>query len=162
MSKTDITIQRWMYWSNTLDSTEVCPKCKTPLYQEYQSYLCGIKYKDYEKPTIISSEGGHFCPNCPIVVLDIEELSVLANAGNPNSIMFAVFGIVDFNRIPEEKKHIPLGTKENPTPIVGFLNDEHNVKQLAMQQRSEKDELCHCDSGKEYKKCCLLEGKFYA
>ena len=76
-------------------------------------------------PYIISNDGGGFCPNCPIVVLDYENfLEGILAAGASQGTAFTVVGIVDWETIPEDKRDEPIGEEDNPIPLVEFLNVE--------------------------------------
>jgi len=35
---------------------------------------------------------------------------------------YAILGLVDLDAIPEEKEYLPLGSDENPIPLVEFTN----------------------------------------
>jgi len=56
-----------MYWSESLENnSEICPKCKTVLKNEYQTYLVFVKIKKEIDPYITGNKGGYFCPNCSV------------------------------------------------------------------------------------------------
>ena len=74
---------------------------------------------------IIGTDGGYFCSNCPIVVLDVNKFAELAKASfrvPVEEVQFTVPGIVDLDAIPEEKRNVPLGKEDNPIPLVEFIN----------------------------------------
>ena len=160
-----------MYWSTDLKNSKICPKCNSLLENEYQSYLLFVKTKKDVEPFIVGSEGGYFCPNCPIVVLDKDNFGEMASvAQDAQSFKFTVAGIVDFDAIPEDKKSKPLGDDDNPIPLVSFMNYSNrkvhnNFLNDKPTHRSEKNDYpsskkigrnqpCPCGSGKKYKKCC--------
>lgn len=123
----DSSIPRWMYWSNSIRTPDKCPKCDTSLEAEYHTYLFLIKEGSDVVTFMTGNNGGSFCPQCPVVVLDHEVFAETALAGgsSPNNT-FTVVGIVDLNAIPEEKQHIPMGDDDNPIPLVEFLNNKKN------------------------------------
>lgn len=45
-----------------------------------------------------------------------------------NNLRYGVAGIINFDLIPNDKKHLPIGTDENPVPLVQFLPDLKNQK----------------------------------
>lgn len=107
-----------------------------------------------------SNDGGHFCPRCPVVVLDQSKFSDFASIGMGSEIRdskFAVLGLVDLDAIPDGKKNIPLGDEGNPIFLVEFLN---TGKQPAGPSKTSSDrpisgnDYCPCGSGKKFKKCC--------
>lgn len=72
---------------------------------------------------IVGNDGGHFCPECPTVVLDREtfrDFAILSFGNDPRS-QFTVLGLVDLAAIPEEMSSTPLGEDGNPVPLVEFI-----------------------------------------
>lgn len=68
---------------------------------------------------------GWFCPRCPTVVLDPDEISTaLMHPGHGGDVgtEFAPVGIVDIEAIPDEKEHVPIGDDDNPIPLVKFTD----------------------------------------
>lgn len=176
----DISIHRWMYWSYEVDSLHICPKCKSSLINERHAYLLAVKTKEEVESFIIGNDGGYFCPNCPVVVLDANVFSsmVAITPGVRRSAKFIIVGLVNLGAVPEDKKSLPFGGDDNPIPLVKFLNYEKNSeadnKRLPFEpvKSDEKKEIvkplepikhkpkigrnepCPCGSGKKYKKCC--------
>ena len=76
--------------------------------------------------SITGNDGGFFCPNCLVVVLDTDVFAryaeVAADFDNKPLAGFTVAGFVDVRSIPEEKRHLPVGGEDNPVPLVPFLN----------------------------------------
>lgn len=130
MKKYDASIPRWRYWDTEIGSSQTCPKCKSPLEKEYHTYLMLIKEGNEVTPLMTGNDGGRFCPNCPVVVLDHDVFSEGAVAtGAAKRAEFMVVGIVDLEAIPEDKRDIPLGDDENPIPLVEFLNTQKGGKE---------------------------------
>lgn len=122
--KFDSSIPRKMFWSNEIPNSRLCPNCDAKLEREYHSYVIATrKGNDYES-SITGNDGGYFCPNCKIVVLDHDMFAELASQSTKFSkpFGFTVLGIVDINAIPEDKENIPLGGDDNPVPLVEFTN----------------------------------------
>jgi len=183
MKQIDISIHRWMYWGDEVDSLHICPKCKSSLIHQRRPYLVLVKGRKEIESFIVGTDGGYFCPNCPVVVLDkLSFASMVAIApGVRRSSQFIVKGLVNLAAVPEDKRSIPLGRDDNPIPLVEFLNfksdSESDEKKMPIEpvKSAEKKELvnplgtikhrpkigrnapCPCGSGKKYKKCCLLK-----
>jgi hypothetical protein len=105
-----------------------------------------------------SRSGSHFCSSCPVVVFDIKALDESATIGfGGKNIGYFVKGILDFNAIPADKKHMAIGTTENPTPLVSFLPDLSSKvrhEETAVAPKVGRNEICTCGSGLRFKKCC--------
>jgi hypothetical protein len=162
MKKIDVSIPRWMYWSDDVSSLPNCPKCGTPLVKERHAYLLMVKEEKDMESFVVGNDSGSFCPNCPVVVLEKEEFENSAIIGSDSSAgMFSVAGIVNLDAIHNEKQDIPIGTDDNPVPLVEFLNSGASVKQTPVESNKiGRNEPCPCGSGKKYKKCCY--GKLLA
>jgi len=166
MKKIDISEPRRMYWNDEADPLHGCPECKKELVKELQTYMVVIARIKKILPYMMSTDCGYFCPDCPVVILDRDEFTYLTRAAtNIDEPVFAVSGIVDSNAIPEDKKHLPYGHKDNPIPLVEFLPRKdkklETIKPLVQpvepvkQRKIGRNESCPCGSGKKYKKCCL-------
>ncbi len=166
MDKLNVSIEKYMYWSSEIGQNKKCPKCDTALKKQHVPYLVFVNGE--EDSLIMGNDAGSFCPKCPVVVLDADTIAEgLSCAAPKQRFEFHVAGIINIDAIPEEKKHLPLGTDDNPIPLVRFLNnvDKNNKTDRTMYSNSRVDEKrklgrndsCHCDSGKKYKKCCLEE-----
>jgi hypothetical protein len=99
--------------------------------------------------------GSHFCEHCPVVVFDSDKIEQGARQGirGDKNLRYVIEGIVNFNAIPEEKRHLEVGIEGNPVPLVNFLPDL-NKKNIAIEKKVGRNEPCPCGSGKKYKKCC--------
>ena len=174
----DPAIPRHMYWSNDIGGLTSCPECGTSLENEFHSYLMHRR-NDTDagiSSAIIGTDGGYFCPNCLVVVLDRDEFCEFAAMSSRSddgpSKAFLVSGFVDHGSIPEDKQNVPLGETGNPVPHVPFTNfksfssipDSKNKvfigkKKLSPgaschQRKIGKNQPCPCGSGKKFKKCC--------
>ena len=72
MKKFDVSIPRKMYWSDELDNKDFCPECNSKLEHGSSAYLLMIRQKQKYEPLTTLNDGGYFCPDCPVVVLDTE------------------------------------------------------------------------------------------
>jgi hypothetical protein len=76
------------------------------------------------QPFMVGNDGGYFCGRCPTVVLEHDSFRELAvvGLGHAGPAQFVVLGLVDLEAVPKEKSALPLGTDENPIPLVRFTN----------------------------------------
>ena len=156
MKKYDISFPKRRYWNTEIESPHLCPECQTPLVKDFQMYLLVVKQGKEVEPYLTGNEGGWFCPNCPVVVLDHGEfVNALFAVRGMKAKEFTVAGIVNSEAIPEEKKHLPLGDDDNPIPLVEFLNIEthrqENPKRRAIT-RKQRRQLKHHRKHKRKKK----------
>jgi len=150
-----------MYWSTDVGGNSVCPECRGRLEQESHVYVLAVRQRGEIHPFVTSNDGGHFCPRCPVVVLDQSKFSDFASIGMDSEIRgskFAVLGLVDLDAIPDDKKNIPLGDEGNPIPLVEFLNTGKQpagrLSKMASDPPISGNDYCPCGSGKKFKKCC--------
>lgn len=126
----DLSIKRRRYFSNEYSLLN-CPECGLELVDDSCSVLLKVKSDTDEVETMTSMSGSHFCADCPVVVFDVlllERVAKLSIQGS-EELWYAVQGIVNMAAIPNDKKHLPIGAKENPVPLVKFLpNLNENVK----------------------------------
>ncbi|MBF0451301.1 MAG: hypothetical protein HQK75_11405 [Candidatus Magnetomorum sp.] len=123
--KFDASIPRRMYWNNSISSPDKCPECSTSLEAEYHSYLLLTKERNDIVSFVVGNDGGNFCSQCPVVVLDHEIFSEMALTGAVSeNAVFMVTGIINLKAIPEDKRHVPIGEDDNPIPLVEFLTNK--------------------------------------
>ncbi len=82
----------------------------------------------------------------------VEQAARLGIRGDSN-LRFLITGIIDYNAIPQEKRHLEIGIEGNPIPLVSFLPDL-NMTTVVKSKKIGRNEPCPCDSGKKFKKCC--------
>jgi len=155
-----------MYMSDCLENSKICPGCGAALKKEYQSYLIAVKTGKGSEPDpfVAGNDGGYFCPDCPVVVLDSDIFaesigaSVEFNYPDARSFRFVVAGMVDLDAVPGDKRDEELGTDDNPVPLIPFKNKSRKnaVKKpgSSRPRKIRRNEPCPCGSGKKYKKCC--------
>ncbi len=79
--------------------------------------------------------------------------------GENRGLKFAVLGLVDLERIPDDKKNLPLGDKESPIPLVEFLKPEKNIaapSKTASARPLSGNDYWSCGSGKNFKNAAVL------
>ena len=156
MKTYDVSLPRRRYWDTEIESPHLCPECQTLLVQDFQMYLMVVKQGKKLEPYLTGNEGGWFCPNCPVIVLDHEEFieAVVAVSGMTTK-EFTVTGIVNSDAIPDDKKHLPLGGDDNPIPLVEFLNIKHHRQESPKRRpitRKQRRQLRHHIKHKKKKK----------
>lgn len=89
------------------------------------------------------------------MVFDSEKIEQAARLGikGDKNLRYVIAGIVDFNAIPEDKRHLEIGIEGNPVPLVDFLPDLSR-KTVGNEKKIGRNDPCPCGSGKKYKKCC--------
>jgi hypothetical protein len=153
MAKFDASVPRKMFWSDKLANKKKCPLCRSALENEYHTYAMFVRSGGETTPFIAGSDGGSFCPECPVVVLDKKGFERVIKAiheerpdwGISGDVAFVVYGFVNMDAVPEDKRHLPLGEDDNPIPIVEFLrevdmsnrggSERHKGKRLSGNQR---------------------------
>jgi|SRR5215475_2456550 len=128
MKKFAASIPRKMFWSDRVPNKIRCPICKAKLENEYHTYVFLTSSIIGDDSFFAGNDHGRFCNNCPIVVLDrngfndtVSRISEINDYKDVNTVSYIVIGIVDIDAIPEGQRHLSLGDKENPVPLVEFL-----------------------------------------
>ena len=132
-----------------------CPECGLPLIKNNCSVIIAAKSDTDEGEFMSNLTGSHFCKSCPVVVFDSDEIEQAASLGikGDENLRYMIAGIVNFNAIPKEKRHLEIGIEDNPVPLVHFLPDLNNTT-IINDKKIGRNEPCPCGSGKKYKKCC--------
>lgn len=132
-----------------------CPECGSALREYSCTILLSIKTKDDQAESITNHTGSHFCTKCPVVVFDTDQVEQAAAYAirTTSGLQYSIEGIIDMDKIPDEKKHLEIGTDENPIPLVRFLPDKNTTSIIAGKIQLRNDP-CSCGSGLKYKKCC--------
>ncbi|MGM0651144.1 MAG: SEC-C metal-binding domain-containing protein [Bacteroidota bacterium] len=152
--KFDLSVQRRRYFSEDCGLT-FCPECGLPLVKDDCTVIITAKSDTDEGEFMSNMTGSHFCSSCPVVVFDSNKIEKAARVGikGDKNLRYLIAGIVNFNVIPKEKRHMPLGTEENPIPLVHFL-PEPNKTTVISEKKPGRNDPCPCGSGKKYKNCC--------
>ncbi len=113
-----------MFWSNEVGGTANCPECGSTLARGHHPYVMAIRERGDVRPFIVGNDGGYFCGQCPTVVLEHDSFRELAlvSLGHRGPAQFVVLGLVDLEAVPKGKSAVPLGTDDNPIPLVKFTN----------------------------------------
>jgi hypothetical protein len=153
MKKFNASIPRKMFWSDKLVNRKKCPLCHSALENEYHTYGLAVVSGREATTFITGNDGGSFCPECPVVVLDrkgfeqvIEDIvKERPDWGMSGALSYIVVGLVDTDAVPEDKRHLPSGDEDNPINVVEFLQEidtanrnegpRHAGKRLSGNQR---------------------------
>ncbi|MFH0825523.1 MAG: hypothetical protein V2B18_22440 [Pseudomonadota bacterium] len=124
MKRIDAAIPKRMYWSDRVEGSSRCPKCRSKLEHHFQVYAMAVRDEYDVYSYVVGNTAGYFCLECPTVVLDREEFTDFAvtTVGSNPRAQFAVLGIVNLDAVPEEKKSEPFDEDDNPLPLVKFIN----------------------------------------
>jgi hypothetical protein len=146
--KFDPALRRRMYWANHLKTPSACPECDGALTTEAHVYAIAAQEKGEITTFASSNEGGHFCAHCPVVVLDNAVFNEITKE-SPAITRFQVMGIIDVEH-----------TTDRDIAIAEFLTDKpavrpHHVVRSHHADKIGRNDLCPCNSGKKYKKCCM-------
>lgn len=153
-NKFDLSKSRRKYYSEDCGLIS-CPECGSKLIKDDCTVVIAAKSDTDEGEFMSNMTGSHFCNSCPVVVFDSDKIETAAKLGvkGTKNIRYIIAGIVNFNEIPEEKRHLEIGTDENPLPLVYFLPDL-NKTTVVSEKKIGRNDSCPCGSGKKYKKCC--------
>ena len=129
MEKFDVSIPRRMFWSDSLVNKKKCPLCHSLLENEYHHYIMAIRSGKEITTLGVGNDYGAFCPECPVVVLDRKGFERAVGGivkENPDwkmsgDVSLVVIGIVNMDAVPEDQRHLPLGSDGIPIPLVEFL-----------------------------------------
>lgn len=124
MSKFSASTPRKMHWAEDAGGCSRCPECGSELESEHHSYVVEVRHQGGTRTLMMGTDAGHFCENCPTVVLDGDEVGRMVGIGmdTGKESQFAVLGLVDLDAVPEGKENVPFGSKDNPVPLVEFTN----------------------------------------
>ena len=154
MKNIDLSKPRRRYYSDKYNLT-ICPECGSNLIEENCTILLYVKTDSDEGEFMTSLSGSHFCKICPVVVFDKGIIAQAAKfgIGGARNLRYIIGGIIDLDSIPDDKKHLEIGSDENPVPLVQFLPDLNNQTVIA-EKKPVRNDPCLCGSGKKFKKCC--------
>ena len=126
MAEINITSPREAVFKFITGKTGPCPRCRGRLMRQYQNYMAAIYKGTREIDTfLVGGNFGWFCPSCPTVVIDNKALQKLLSDIHHSldiNSRIVVKGIVNIDAIPETKRHVPIGARGNPAPLVEFSN----------------------------------------
>ena len=115
---------RKMYWSDDVRGTRLCPDSHARLVPKQRAYLLVVRHGKSLDSRLVGSAGGHFCPACPVVVLDRKQFNdyVAASPDIRAGSFYMVPGLLDLSAVPEGKRDSPFDEVDNPLPLVMFSN----------------------------------------
>ena len=139
MSRIDRSVPRRRYWVKKERDISRCPKCGGEIKKQFCSYLILIKKFGEIDSHICGTDGGLFCNDCPSVILvreKFERLMFFSKEDIGKSYM--VPGIVNLESIPEENRHLEIGSEDNPVPLVEFIKVKKIMQTKAGNSRKNK------------------------
>ena len=115
---------RKMYWSDDVRGTRLCPDCHARLVPEPQTYLLVVRHGKSLDSRLVGSDGGYFCPACPVVVLDRKQFDAYVAMGPAlrAGSSYLVPGLIDLSAVPEDEEDLRFDEVDNPLPLVMFSN----------------------------------------
>lgn len=154
-NKIDLSKPRRKYFSEECKGS-LCPECGKPLIEHGCTVVIAVKSDTDEGEFMSNLTGSHFCETCPVVVFDSDRIELAASLAinSGANLKYLIGGIVNYNAIPLEKRHLEVGSDDNPIPIADFLPDL-NKTTITKRKKIGRNSPCSCGSGKKYKKCCL-------
>ncbi|MBT7991506.1 MAG: hypothetical protein HN769_16735 [Anaerolineae bacterium] len=136
----NIKIQREAVHKDFATTPGSCPTCGGFLEQTRLPYMVATRTGGrIEDSFLISGDFGWFCQSCPVVVLNQSELRKMmgfSKSGWKTGSEFTVLGIMNLDAIPENKRHLPIGSPEMPNVLVKFRNLDD--KKPASRKRHKK------------------------
>ena len=137
------SIPRRMYWSDDVGGCASCPECAKSLESDPQAYVAVTRRRGEMDFHMVGNSAGHFCADCPVVVLDREEFDddVYLAVGDADGVDYSVMGIFDRQAVPKDKQGLPFDDATNPIPLVGFTNtkaDKPSAKSISSRPRKRK------------------------
>lgn len=127
----DITLPREAIYQSFKGKPGPCPRCGGRLQQRSQTYLVATRSGHRTTdPFMLGGDFGWFCADCPTVVINTDEVSMMLGHGAARwevGTEFAVLGIVDLDAVPPNKRDLPLGGANNPIPLIEFIYPEERA-----------------------------------
>lgn len=138
----DASIPRALVMREFTGDPGPCPRCGGELCQHSHSYLVATRRgEELTDFFILGGDFGWFCPDCPTVVINTQQVEEMLLGGAFRWDVgeeYAILGLVDLDAIPEEKEHLPLGSDENPIPLVEFTNIRSGASPSSSRPRAAK------------------------
>ncbi len=137
----DHTIDRRLYY-RPIQPGATCPRCHKPLIQEHANYLV-VTVDEIDQETdrlLIGGNFGHYCPNCPTVVINPENLTPYQETASRefgSNSGIAVLGRVALEGFTEEENNTPVGELES-IPIVPFHSRVSRKKPKTKRRKKRK------------------------
>jgi hypothetical protein len=132
----DLKLERQLHYL-PVSAASPCPRCRTPLLQQTAVYVVRTRHERQPADNfVIGGDFGYYCPHCPTVVVNPEDLTPYLDAGagkfDPGPLV-AILGLLDPDGFTEEEKSRPLDELEE-IPLVPF----HSGRTAASKRRPGK------------------------
>ena len=98
-----------------------CPECRS-LTKDNCTVIIAAKSDTDEGEFMSNLTGSHFCKSCPVVDFDSVKIEQAARLGikEDKNLRYLIAGIVNFNAISEEKRHLEIGIESNSVHFFTF------------------------------------------
>ncbi len=141
-SMVDLTLTRRMFYRAVDPSRDTaCPRCEETLSPETGLYFIATRKGGKQGDNfMISGDFGFYCPACPTVVIDPEQLVDLLQVGATKwdvGDAYTVLGLIATEAIPEEQKDVPFGELD-AIPLVPFEPGDRPRRSPKQQRRKGK------------------------
>jgi hypothetical protein len=138
----DLTLPRMVFYRAVKPAPmSPCPRCGTALSPETGVYFVATRQgRRQGESFMVRGDFGFYCPACPTVVVDPEELGRYFAAGAHKWDMgdaYVVLGLIDLDAIPEEQRHVPIDALEE-LPLVPFAPGERPRRSQSQRPRPPK------------------------
>ena len=138
----DLTLPRMVFYRAVKPvPMSPCPRCGTALSPETGVYFVATRQGMRQGESfMMSGDFGFYCPACPTVVVDPEELGRYFDAGAHKwdiGDAYGVLGLIDLDAIPEEQRHVPIDELEE-LPLVPFEPGERPLRSQSQRPRPPK------------------------
>ncbi|MCB0035972.1 MAG: hypothetical protein KDE51_18200 [Anaerolineales bacterium] len=132
----DLTLERTAYYKKSVKTETRCPNCQTTLQTTYGIFMVALLNKgDVADAFAIGDDQiGHFCPNCPTVMLDMTavEKKVTRMQSLPKQFGIQVLGLLDIDNTDQLEKEAA------EYPIIPFHAPSVNASPPAKKTRKPK------------------------
>ena len=110
-----------MFWSHKTGGRLNCPDCGGVLKNEHHVYLIAVRESGRIDSFIAGTDAGAFFGK--LVTVGVDDV---------RNVQFMAFGLVDLQAIPTDKSSMPIGSDDNPVPLVKFTNPgQHGLRRKA-------------------------------
>ncbi|MCB0000150.1 MAG: hypothetical protein KDE56_30510 [Anaerolineales bacterium] len=137
----DHTIDRRLYY-RPIEPGAACPRCHKTLIQESATYAV-VTFDNHGQETdrlMVGSDFGHYCPNCPTVVInpaDVEPYLAAARTQYEVGQGFAILGRIPLDGFTAEEQNTPIGELES-IPLVPFHRSSTQSKPKNQRRKKRK------------------------
>lgn len=121
----DVTQRRKLISQAGIERGLLCPACRIEVVQDFQSYAIVVKSGANTSDTfVIGSDCGWYCPGCPNVILDSDEIEAALQQAVPyRGFSYAEMGIVTSVPMKATDHIVQLKPDDSAIHVVTFIRD---------------------------------------